>query len=168
MDVATHLNRLDSLVEEHGHAVQGVFGDQDGPSFCYTVGLWRKGWPEVIVVGLSPAVGQAILNSYVEQCAARGRAPAIGELVTEVANLPLTVGSVGQIAQREYTAQAMYHCSRHGGAWLGAVQLVLCDKKGKFPLEQDYDIAHMGPLQTCLSATGQWDYTAGGTSAATH
>lgn len=158
---------LDRKTLEFGHAVQGVFGTQEdpGPSFEYTCGLWRKGWPEVVVVGLSLQAGHAILNSYVQECVQRGYGPRVGEVLTNLANLPLTVGSTGPLATLEYVVQAESQCQRMRGTWHGAVQLILCDRQGKFPLDPEYDHAYMDPLQPCLAPQGKWDYNAGEVSA---
>ena len=55
--------KLIDNIDEYGWHVLQVHGDDEGPGFCYSVGLTKSfGAPELIVIGLSPDVGQEIIN----------------------------------------------------------------------------------------------------------
>lgn len=73
-------DRVIPTIASAGFAVQGVFptDDDDGPSFCYTVGLTARGWPELIVLGPID-VGHPLLNRVVEYLDS-GERPVPGDL----------------------------------------------------------------------------------------
>lgn len=80
--------RFDAYLAEHvlptiesaGFAVQGVFATTEGhSSFCYTVGLTVRGWPELIVLGPTD-VGHPLLNRIVEYLDGIGEVPTAGDL----------------------------------------------------------------------------------------
>jgi hypothetical protein len=137
----------------------GVFGDQESPSFCYSVGLADRGWPELIAVGLPLEAAHVVLNDLVSWYAKAERRPAVGDCNTDVANLPLRLGSVGPVALHEYCAQAVYRQERVGGPPPTALQMVIPDSDGNFPLDSGYNLQQMG-FQPAMAANGEWDYTA--------
>lgn len=54
-----YMHKIHALVEEHGVAIQGVFGEEN---FAYTVGLAGQGLPEFIIFGLPHEVAATLLN----------------------------------------------------------------------------------------------------------
>lgn len=55
-------------IERHGWSITGVYGDEEGPPFAYTVGLTRyDGHPELLVSGLPTKTAARFLNSFGEQ-----------------------------------------------------------------------------------------------------
>lgn len=60
--------RFLKIVEEFGWHVTLVGGDEDGPSFAYSTGIFRlTGKPELIVFGLPKEVAHFVVNEYGER-----------------------------------------------------------------------------------------------------
>lgn len=59
-----HLDNLQALIDAHGWAFQVVDSD---PTLCYTVGLQKRGVPEIVLMGLPPEVAQQVLAVVVPQ-----------------------------------------------------------------------------------------------------
>lgn len=55
-----YLDEVYGIMLMHGWAVQHV--ECERRPFAYTVGLTRRGLPELVVTGLSPRRGQRLLN----------------------------------------------------------------------------------------------------------
>ncbi len=147
----------DQLVQQHGYTVQGVFGTAEHPSFTYTIGLSRQQWPEIIVVGMNPRTAGVILNTLVVQCGERGSPPAVGEVLTELANFPMAVGAVDSEHHGPYMQQALNYLHRHGISQpLQAVQLIMADRSGALPGSSTYDYEYMDPAQPSLAPGGKW------------
>ncbi len=135
-----------------------MFAGEDGtPSFCYTAGLTDRGWPELIMYGVPGEYANGIINSLTEQCAARGRPPAVGEVFHEVANLPLKLGSFCVEAHTSDVTQTLQRQLRVGGGMPEFLHCVVPDREGRFPLDAGYDTELMG-WQTPKTENGEWDY----------
>lgn len=146
----------DRQVQEYGHAVQGVFGTETDPSFGYTIGLQDAGWPELIIVGLGYPNSGILLNDVVAHYRKLERAPAAGDVLTELGNWPLAVAPCGSAAVGEYLCRAGYRAERRGMPAPTALQLIYPDREGRWPTDADYDHDYMDPLQPCLAEDGQW------------
>lgn len=53
-------------IERVGWSAIGVFGDEHGPSFTYSVGLSLKGLPELLMVGVPSQAAHAFMAQYIE------------------------------------------------------------------------------------------------------
>ena len=54
---------LDKSIAEYGWHVIKVMADEEGPGFCFSVGLFKSfGHPEIIIVGLDLDLGHELIN----------------------------------------------------------------------------------------------------------
>lgn len=54
---------LDQSIAEHGWHVIKVMGDEEGPQFCFSVGLYKSfQHPEIIIIGLDLDLGHELIN----------------------------------------------------------------------------------------------------------
>jgi hypothetical protein len=151
-----YLIRMEEMVAQHGHMIQGVFGTDTEPGFVYTIGLQDAGWPELIGVGIPYETGGLILNDLVQLCRKRERAPQLGEEFDQVSNLPLRLAACGEWAVHDYLCQAVYRSERMERPAPTALQAIFSDKNGRFPEHPHYDHAYMDPRQPCLAPSRQW------------
>jgi hypothetical protein len=57
--------RFLGIIDQHGWHVMQVYGDDEGPDFSYSTGIFeRAGEPEIVVVGLPPEVAKWAINEY--------------------------------------------------------------------------------------------------------
>jgi Domain of unknown function (DUF4262) len=57
---------MQSIIERCGHAIRYVRADPGQASWAYTIGQTRKGLPELVVTGVSPAGAAHLLNELVQ------------------------------------------------------------------------------------------------------
>jgi hypothetical protein len=130
--VQNYLLQVNGLIDQHGWAVQHAHGDVTFPPFSYTVGLAKWGHPEIVVVGLPPAVAQSQLNTLAERVRAGNRLVAgqrIDDLLRSYACVLVTVADSRLLP----IANAIY---RGDGPPISAVQLVWPDPAGRFPWQR--------------------------------
>ncbi len=143
-----YMDTVHEIVHRVGWAVQGVFpvegGDLEVP-WAYTVGLHRKGWPELCITGLGMEQCESVLNSAVHYYRKEGIEPRAGEcdgiLEGYIAHLqpcsPWTDEFPFSVARRldniEWTD-------------LDAMQIVWPDTMQRFPWHFDYDPKFVQPL----------------------
>jgi|SRR5262245_18014098 len=116
-------------VRRERRSVLCIPGEEDSPSFAYTIGNWLLGLPELLIIGTTKGY---LLNILSEKQIERGAAFEEGELVNLGGKFPVKIVTADQRAHREYTMQA--------GQYLGTedyvVQQVLaCDRNGRLPDE---------------------------------
>jgi hypothetical protein len=117
---------VDRDIQQHGRSIMGV---GDDPPFAYTIGNWKVGLPELLVIGTREA---GFLNNLSEQMLNRGTAFANGELVSLGGRFPLKVIVANKTARDQYTIQAGQHFGTEDYALL---QLLIPDRNGVFPDE---------------------------------
>ena len=126
-------------IQQYGHMVIGV---DDNPSFAYTVGLTSRFGCELLVIGLPYQYAHAILNDI----ASKFSPDLLDKPTTEFSNLPLllkeTDMSLG-VLHDEYVCQA----DNFYGKEVNVVQVILSDRQGRTPLNDDYDHEYMDPRQ---------------------
>lgn len=136
-----HQTIADNIAKFGVHLI-GVFGDEDGPSFTYTIGLTPKFGVELIMAGLRCEYAAAILNAI----AALDALPALNEPNEAFSNLPVKFCRCDRDLDNlheNYVVQA----DGFYGRPVDVVQVVMCDRSGRFPGEPLFDQAYMGPLQ---------------------
>ena len=119
-------------IEQYGCHVTSVFDpDQGEPSFSYSVGLTKSlGVPEVIVVGVRPELGHALVNLYMDR--ARGGEvfqpgiPYLGFL----SGFPVYFRLVLEAHRESYMLSATWF---HGGTDYLAYQIVYPTTDGVWP-----------------------------------
>ena len=134
-------NNIANMAKQYGHTVMYIFGDEDSPSFHYTVGLWDTyGHPEIIVFGLPPETGKTILNIVAEKIKDKGTPNKLvfqtGVDQNDIANLPLQfIDAKPKYVNEHFMAAINYNKTDQ----FPIMQLVLCDRNGKFPWDKDCD-----------------------------
>ena len=127
-------------IRKHGVFLQYVLGDPDNreTQFCYTVGLFGIGHPELLVLGLSTHNASCVLNDLARQIR-EGRDLTPGELITfdnwshrlfveEVPN----PGEIAFAANRHYEKPDLIS--------VPVYQLTTDDVEGRFPWDDGYSI----------------------------
>lgn len=131
-----YLEKLAVMIERRGHAVIGTFtqgpGDSD-ISMAYTVGLAKKGLPEIVVFGVPREAAMPILNSAAALLIA-------GKLETDVpvsklASMPLVFKHVAPEATEKYLTES----TDNAGRPVAALQMVWPDTQGRFPWDPRFE-----------------------------
>ncbi|MGB6207839.1 DUF4262 domain-containing protein [Mycobacterium sp.] len=118
------LELIHEEVQKQGWVVQ--FVESDRTPYAYTVGLHKRGLPELLVTGLSPQRAARILNSVAEYLLDGGR-PIPGERILVGGEVLVDVVQVQHPDARMNVAVAFY------GSELKALQLVWPDDQGHRP-----------------------------------
>jgi hypothetical protein len=119
-----HLIRIESLIAEHGWAIQGVGGSPPADlSFSYTVGLTAASRPELCMSALPPPLSAQVLNAAAK--IHLGAELKHGDETCSLASVPLRVISAPRLEMN--VVQALY------GPRVEAVQLVWPDDKEIWP-----------------------------------
>lgn len=146
--------RMKSVIRRHGWAIEYIGGgwcsvpdcdggDDEGPPFAYTVGLFGLGHPELLVFGLDPETSYLVLNELGGRVRADGNLIP-GQLLTfedwDHRVVPEEVPNPGEIvfsANRFYERPAEYS--------VPVLQLSYDDLEGKFPWEEGYSNPELQP-----------------------
>lgn len=134
MGVAATQKRIADYVEVGQWMIIGVGDSNKEPTFTYTVGLHHKNLPELIMVGLNPELAMYILNDCGDMMVDNGPFKH-GTQIDELANMPTIIIDVPKVQKQDYAIQAFNHY-KHWDFKLQ--QLVMPDKKGRFPWEFGY------------------------------
>jgi hypothetical protein len=134
--------KMAANIERHGRTVLGV---GENPPFSYTIGNSLKHLPELIVIGLHPRDGMALLNLWSELMISQGREFRNGEIVhLEPSGAPTLALHCPPSVRARYTIQA--------GQYLGhqdyrVTQMVISDPSGRLPPDCDpaiYNVPLLG------------------------
>jgi hypothetical protein len=147
-------------VQNHGWHVLKVFEDDEGPGFAYTVGLYHSfGHPELIVVGLAPDVGHAVLNIAGESIR-RGTRYAHGTqsdgLLDDYA---CSFRTMPEAQYRYYLGWALWF---YDGTPFPALQMVWPDQHGRWPWDANVD-PEIRERQPVIENQGDPPWTGGAT-----
>lgn len=141
---------IDDLIKRHGWMVTGVGGDDGTPPFVYTIGLTELRLPELLLTGLSPNTGGAIVNSIAERMFINKETLNVGPQpngFTVPGGYPLRLHAqpVNNIrdALGTYLVQAR---NRYAGNMVGVMQLLWGDDKNVLPTEPGYSILMPQPI----------------------
>lgn len=132
-----YLAQTAALMEEHGWAVQAVFGATPADAFAYTVGLTGKDLPELWLGTLAPGQAQAILNDAAAVLVERGPLPAPFAGVLEGMQWGVKFrlrGPCDPEAAAVNVAQTL-----HPTSVITVCQLLWPDDVGRYPDEEGYD-----------------------------
>lgn len=120
-----------------------VGGDDDGPPFAYTVGLFGLGHPELLAFGLDPAMTAGLFNTLGERIR-DDDALIPGQMITfeEWSHrvIPEEVPNPGEIV---FSANRFYQ--RPAEFSVPVLQLSYDDLNGRFPWEEGYSDPEMQP-----------------------
>ncbi len=145
--------RIRTVIRRHGWAIEyigggccsvpGCDGDDDGPPFAYTVGMFGLGHPELLVFGLDPGATGRLLNSLGDRIRADDSLLP-GQMVSvEGWNhrvVPEEVPNPGEIV---FTANRFYE--RPSEFSVPVLQLTYDDDAGRFPWEPGFADPEMQP-----------------------
>ena len=122
-------------IKEYGWHFTHVYGDDDGPSFSYSVGLQSShGHPEIILLGL-PQESAHGLVSLIADRAANGNPIDLSRPSDEIIQgYPCLFVEVGRANRQEY---ALSNCWLYQGSDFSMYQLVWPSKEGLFPWHPD-------------------------------
>jgi hypothetical protein len=128
--------KIVSDIEAVGWHVVLIPEDEEGPSFAYSIGLFRTfGHPEVIVLGLDPDLMHPMINLIGDQVR-QGHRFADGEAASGILDgYDVTFRSV---ARRHYPEHFGYAHWYHKGADFPALQCLWPDRHGRFPTDAGY------------------------------
>ena len=136
-----YLDRITDLIKEHGHALQGVFGDEEGETFTYTVGMAGVDHPELILFGLPIEIAGALLNDIAARVRDGARF-ASGQVVNDlVRDYPVVLIGVEDTTEHLTVANSLYG-NVHP---ITALQIVFPDVDGLWPW-QDGSRVSGGPI----------------------
>lgn len=137
-----HDDKIAWMIETHGFALEAVPARSDLtpplPGYTYTVGLPQAtGFPEIVVMGLTPAASRGLLDLVVG-------------LVRSGVELPLGVALVGVLDNdlrcvlapvdvAEWSPLFATGCAWHGSDRFPMVQLLWPDRQGFLPHESGFD-----------------------------
>ncbi|MFY9344320.1 MAG: DUF4262 domain-containing protein [Planctomycetota bacterium] len=120
-------------VDEHGVHIAHVDGDDDEPTFSFTIGLWHSfDQPEVIVFGMPEEVAAELLNSLADEAAENRKFLAETRHEGLLVGYPVRLVALPRERYRDYLQAAVW---AYEGDDFPAVQLVWPDKQGRWPWE---------------------------------
>ncbi|MFN8102903.1 MAG: DUF4262 domain-containing protein [Acidimicrobiia bacterium] len=140
-----HMAEIRDRIAEHGYTSQFVLGEDEWPSWGYTIGLLDKGHPEAVIVGLDPGSVERIFRDL-HDLISSGSAPAVGrEHVHELGGIrcalvPVPVGY--WIDPSSLLLGAIDYLGETGALRpenLAAVQAIWADDADVLPWEDGYD-----------------------------
>jgi hypothetical protein len=148
-----HERNFTDQIRKHGWFRTTVAGDDEGPGFSYTTGLWLTlGTPELIVFALTPQIAHQVLWDTFNDLEG-GRSLPIGRPLDDVfANL---AAYVFPVASRHYPDLLGWSRWFYGGDDFPFRQIVWPDPGGVFPWQPGMD-DHFAGLQPDLSDEG-WE-----------
>lgn len=139
---ADWISGIRRLVDEQGLVVQYV--EDDRRPFAYTIGLHRRGLPELLVTGLPPKHARWLLNTFAKRISERRPQP--GERYSLPARTRVELVAVGHPDAHMTMAIAIE------GRDISALQLVWADDLGRWPWAPDFDGG--GLIQPVLGIRG--------------
>jgi len=132
-------------IREHGWFNTSVTGDEEGPGFSYTSGLWvSTGQPEVIMFSMKREIAHDVFWDLFRDAQA-GHGLTQGVPTNRVfANLPAYVFPVAEKYYREYLGWNRW---LYAGDNFPCLQIVWPDRDGVFPWQDGFDptFAHDQP-----------------------
>lgn len=122
-------------IETYGLHIISVRAEGELPPFAYSIGIERSlGLPELIVIGLNPALAASVVNAcYTQMRSGMSTTPG-----TRVADLlegfDCVIGAVSPETYREYMGWALW---LYQGPAFRALQIIWPTTKGVFPWDPD-------------------------------
>lgn len=131
--IQRYIRKCKAMVEEHGHIVQWIPGEQSVPTFSYSVGLTLKRLPEFLVIGLSAEIASVVINGMARRFAEN---PAIaGEPIDGLVSVPVRLRELS-------LEEALGHCKIIRPVLERTpeciFQIIWPDPDGHFPHEPGY------------------------------
>lgn len=133
--IEDYLDTIRATMREHGWAVQ--FVESERLPFAYTVGLYARGLPELLLTGLPPQTSARLLNSIAHQIVEDGIAVQPAMHIDYQGEFLLEVVEVDHPEVHLKFAAALF------GPQIRALQLVWTDDPGRWPWDTGW--AHGRP-----------------------
>jgi hypothetical protein len=134
-------------IECYGFHIQGVLASQDTPPFNYTIGLSEILGFELFMCGLRNDAAAHIMTDLAKIMISRGEHLPDCVVPKEiVANQPLMVATCTKELEwlwSDFTIQI----ERYYGTRRMVVQVLMSDKEGRVPTDEDFDIEYMAKFQ---------------------
>lgn len=137
-DFADLMQQVQRNINEYGVHLTGVGAI---PSFTYTTGMYQKFGYELLVYGLPPHYAAQILNDIYQ--AALHDPLKMDVPDDRFTNLPVVFKKCSDEVQEINGVSSRFY----GKKKIPMVQVVMCDKAGKFPWEQGFDHEYMDVRQ---------------------
>jgi hypothetical protein len=129
-DVRQFRARIAADLKQYKRAIVGVRAEDARPAFCYTIGNWWRGLPELLVIGV---INSSMLHFVSEMMIKREHAFADGELVDLGGQYPgKIIHADDPRAKRDFTVQAGQFLATED---YEVQQLLVPDRTGRFPDE---------------------------------
>jgi uncharacterized protein DUF4262 len=125
-------------------------GQDEGPPFAYTVGLFGMGHPELLITGVSPGTAAMVLNTLGERIRS-GEDVVPGQLITSE-NWPRRVIAEEVPNPGEIVFAANRHYRRPPEHSVPVLQLSYDDEAGRFPWEPGFAEPQLQPRPGTLRA----------------
>jgi hypothetical protein len=123
-------------IQQFGCSVMGVGAGEGDPSFNYSIGLNDRKRQDLVVVGLDPRVGHAIIMSAV----ALDQLFEDGQEVDEIIHgWRFRMAKPSPEVLGNMTSSIQYHEVTRPGEEFRAMQILLPDREGRFPGDEGYD-----------------------------
>lgn len=131
--------KLLSNIQEYGWHVVGIPDDDEGPGFCFTVGIYlRTLQPEILMMGVPIELCHRVLNAIAEYLMAGGTITPGMRYPDFAGGRELMFSSIHQTQFHEYLGCANWFYLS-AGASFPALQCIWPDPQGKFPDEEGFD-----------------------------
>jgi hypothetical protein len=145
-----------STVDQDGHAVVQIPGDQRGAPYSFSVGAWRRfGAPEAVVIGLPVDMAQPLIDLYVRRAGAGERFFPGLPYLDFFDGVPVVVERVhkGHYPQFLGSAFLLYPSGE-----FPAVQLIVATPQGRWPWSRDAPagFANWQPVLTDSGLPESW------------
>lgn len=148
MNASEFYDAIRENIRRTGLHIQGVFGGGDNPGFTYTIGLHEKLGYELIVFGIPFEAAAHVMN----EISLRETPLELDVPDKDYFNLPVMFRRCEWEKVVDYAVQAFEF---YGEGDIPFVQIVLCDKEGKFPEDMAFDHAYMDDKQPLLYKVAQ-------------
>jgi hypothetical protein len=137
-------------IERVGWSVIGIEEDDNGPGYCFSLGIYHTlGHPEILLMGLKPVIAARLINDMGDAVRA-GRRFEPGCQDEDLASFPLHFIAVDRALYRKYVGYARW---LYRGSDFPLLQCVWPDKQGVFPWQEGFD-ARFFQVQRLLGAAG--------------
>ncbi|MFD2786309.1 DUF4262 domain-containing protein [Hymenobacter rubripertinctus] len=144
--IRQHHNNIDENIRKFGYNSTFVFTD-DGPSFCYSTGVYRNfAIPEIFISSLPKNLSHELIENYVNKFKNRKCIPLNEKMHDITDRFPIYLIEVSKEKLAEYTLSSARF---YGNEKFEYVQLIYPDAKGYFPndIGYDYDQMIMGEFE---------------------
>lgn len=131
---------MNNIIRKHGHGIvaTSTYHLKQNIGMAYTLGLYERGLPELLVFAMPPQVAVMLMNKAAELLK-QGKL-SLETPCAELANLPVAFLEVSPAAAADYVIQANNRAGRQLPVW----QMVWTDTLGNFPWDDGFEARFHG------------------------